>query len=123
MQSPDNRRRNPRFACNGPAELLLSFDEPPIPAKILNISAEGALIALLTPFPVPLNARVELSFTVHHLLFRVRADIRVVRPCGLEIGCQFFSLSHRMLAQIQDLVDELAQDFAHAEGVHAAFLP
>jgi len=109
MQTPDNRR-NPRFACNGPAELQLSVDSPVLPAKILNISAEGALIALLALHPVPVNARVELSFTIHHLLFRVRAEIRVVRPCGLEIGCQFFSLSHRMLLQIQDLVEELARD-------------
>ncbi len=118
MQSAENRRRNPRFACNGPAELQLSFNEPPLPAKILNISAEGVLIALLAPHPVPLGARVELSFTVHHLQFRVRADIRVIRPEGLQIGCQFFSLSDRVLAQIQDLVEELARD----EGVHISRL-
>ena len=114
MSAPDNRRRNPRFACNGPAELQLSVDAPTLPAKILNISSEGALIALLTPRIILLNTRIELTFTVHHLLFRVRAELRVAREGDTEYGFKFFSLSHRMLAQIEDLVEELAI----AEGVH-----
>ncbi len=114
MDTPDNRRRNPRFACNGPAEVQLVIGEAPLSAKMLNISAEGALVELLTPHAVALDARIELTFTVHHLLFRVRADVRAARPCGLQLGCQFFSLSQRMLLQIQDLVEELARD----EGVH-----
>ena len=114
MVTADNRRQTPRFACNGPAEVQLVVGEPPLAAKMLNISAEGALVELLTPHAVLLNARIELTFTVHHLLFRVRADVRVVRPCGLQVGCKFFSLSQRMLLQIQDLVEELARD----EGIH-----
>ncbi len=110
----DNRRRNPRFACNGPGEVLVTPDGPALPAKILNVSAEGALIALLTPRILLPNARVELTFTVNHLLFRVRAELRMGRPGDTEYGFQFFSLSSRMLAQIEDLVQELAV----AEGVH-----
>ncbi len=112
--SQDNRRRNPRFACNGPAELLLTPDGLMLPARILNVSAEGALIALATPRILLPNARVELTFTVRGLLFKVRAELRVARPGDEEFGFQFFSLSHRMLAQIEDLVQELAI----AEGVH-----
>ena len=111
---PDNRRRNPRFACNGPAEVLLTPDGPMLPARILNISAEGALIALQTPRILLPNARVELTFTVRHLLFRVRAEMRAARPGDEEFGFQFLSLSHRMLAQIEDVVQELAME----EGIH-----
>ncbi len=110
----DNRRRNPRFAYNGPAEVLLTPDGVPLPARILNISAEGALIALLTPRILLPSARVELTFTVRGLLFRVRAELRAARPGDEEFGFQFISLSPRMLAQIEDLVQELAI----AEGVH-----
>ena len=114
MVRPNHLRPNPRVACNGPAEVHFAVDAPPIPARILNISAEGALVELLTPHPALLNTHVELTFTVHHLHIRVRAAVRVIRPCGLQIGCEFFSLSRRMLLQIQDLVEELARD----EGVH-----
>ncbi len=110
----DNRRRNPRFACNGPAEVLLTPDGPTLPARILNLSAEGALIALLTPRILLPNARVELTFTVRGLLFRVRAELRAARPGDAEFGFQFVSLSQRMLAQIEDMVQELAI----VEGVH-----
>ena len=99
-----------RFACNGPAELHIAVGETPVAARILSISSDGVLIELLSPCPVALDARVELSFSIKHLLFRVRADVKLIRPCGLQIGCRFFSLSQRMLLQIQDLVEELARD-------------
>ncbi len=114
MSTPEQRRRNPRFTCNGPAEVRFVVDEPLFPAKILNISAEGALIELLKPRLAHLNQRVELTFTVRHLLFRVRAEVRVIREGDVQIGFQFFELSHRMLTQIEDLVEELAME----EGVH-----
>ncbi len=109
MSQEQSRRRNPRYACNGPAEVLLTVGKPPLPAKILNISAEGALVALAAPLVLLPNTPVELTFTVHHLLFRVRAHVRVVREGDIEIGLQFHDLSHRMLAQIEDLVTELAE--------------
>lgn len=110
MYTPCNRRRHPRFSCNGPAEVRLVVDEPPLAARMLSIGARGALVELLEPHAVALNARLELTFTIHHLLFRLRADVREIRPCGLQIGCEFFSLSQRTLLQIQDLVEELARD-------------
>lgn len=110
----DNRRRNPRFACNGPAAVLLVPDGPVLDARILNLSVEGALIALVSPRILLPNARVELSFTIRGLLFRVRAELRAARLGDQEFGFQFFALSHRMLAQIEDMVQELAV----AEGVH-----
>ncbi len=105
----ENRRRNPRYACNGPAEIVFSIGKPPHPARVLNISAEGVLIALAAPRITLPNAPAELTFTVHHLLFRVRAHARVVREGDTEIGFQFHDLSARMLAQIEDLVTELAE--------------
>ena len=109
MSSNLNRRLNPRYACNGPAEVRFVVEKPAVAAKILNISAEGVLIALAEPALIVPSTPVELTFTIHHLLFRVRAHARVVRPGNVEIGFQFFNLSERMLLQIQDLVQELAE--------------
>ena len=121
MSTEQNRRRNPRYSCNGPAEVQFSPSEPnqpPYPARVLNISAEGALIALATPRITYPNALVELTFTVHHLLFRVRAEAKVIREGDIEIGFEFHNLSPRMLSQMEDLVTELAE----SEGEHISRL-
>ncbi|MGO9435747.1 MAG: PilZ domain-containing protein [Terracidiphilus sp.] len=100
-------RRSPRFDCRGAAGLQrLPAVGTPISARIENLSEGGCLMELSKPVNLELGEKVELSFEVHHMPFRVLGHARALRSETL-IGFQFCEISERGKRQLQDLIEEL----------------
>jgi len=104
------RRRELRFRCTGHAEILLAVDAPLLPAKIVDVSRGGCLIVLQDSQTLVSNANVELTFSVHHLPFRMQGQAAAIRS-DKTVGFKFTSLSKRARGQIEDLLEELAADW------------
>lgn len=103
------KRRYPRLGCIGPAAVQLAAGEPVIPAAIVDLSVGGCRVVLRQPQSLPEDTQVELTFSVHHLPFRVRGQVKAIRSDST-IGFQFPVLSERVQKQIDDLMMELIAD-------------
>ena len=106
---PYERRRSIRRDCNGSSSLKVVGAPVEAEARILNLSAEGCLLAFQKPLELPQGAMVEIAFNVNQLPFRVRAEVRSARADTL-VGFQFPALSRRVRAQLEDLLDELLEN-------------
>lgn len=113
----NERRRHPRFECEGIAAVQVAPYEHPSPASIANLSLEGCLVVLARPRRLIVNTLVELAFNVNRLPFRIRGRVKVVRS-STKVGFEFHQVSHRMLLQLQDLIGEL-KEAAVAPGEHS----
>lgn len=103
----EERRSSPRLQCSGLAGIQkLPAAEKPCPAKILDLSVGGCLMALEKPVRLVIDEFVELIFCVNHIPFRVRGKVRVLRSETL-VGFQLSQLSERARRQLEDLVREL----------------
>jgi hypothetical protein len=102
------KRRYPRFECTGTGGVHIASSEPPSYSKILDLSVEGCLMVLQQPLSIPQDSRVELTFNVNCLPFRVRALVKVIRSATM-IGFQFHQVSKRTQGYLADLIEELAE--------------
>jgi c-di-GMP-binding flagellar brake protein YcgR len=110
LKMTKEQRRNPRFECSGTASIQTAADEPPCPGKIVNVSAGGCLIVLQRPQSVSQDTMVELTFKVNDLVFRVWGKVRAVRS-DTAIGFEFPLLSERVRKRLEDLIEQLIEDF------------
>jgi c-di-GMP-binding flagellar brake protein YcgR len=100
-------RRTPRFDCRGVAGLQrLPAIGAPISARIENLSEGGCLIELSKPVDLEPDEKVELSFEVFHMPFRILANARAIRSNTM-IGFQFCDMGERAKRQLKDLIEEL----------------
>ena len=104
------QRRNPRFECKGTASVHVGDDTPPSAARIVNLSAGGCLIVFKKPQNLSQDTIVELTFTVNDMPFRVWGRVRAIRS-ETEIGFQFPLLSSRVQKRLEDLIEQLIEDF------------
>ena len=119
---PNEQRRFPRFTCAGDAELHLLTEEFARPAKVHDLSIEGCLLETEKPMQIQPGVKLEISFKVNNLPFRVKAELRAARS-ATKFGFQFPLLSPRVRGQLEDLIQELMEDsqkltrqqHAHAE--------
>jgi c-di-GMP-binding flagellar brake protein YcgR len=103
----EENRRTPRYDCKGLADLQqLPAVGTPISAKIENLSEGGCLMAFSKPVSLEVDEKVELSFEVNCIRFRVLALARAPRSNTL-IGFQFCGMSERVKRQLKDLIEEL----------------
>jgi hypothetical protein len=100
------RRRNPRYKCAGIACVQIVADEPPCPARIVNLSMGGCMIVLQKPQCLSKDMLVELSFDINHLPFRVRGQVKAIRSDRM-IGFHFPQLRERARYGLKDLIEEL----------------
>ncbi len=110
LKMTKEQRRNPRFECSGTASVQIVAEDPPCPGKIVNVSAGGCLIVLQRPQSVSQDTMVELTFKVNDLLFRVWGKVRAVRS-DTAIGFEFPLLSERVRKRLEDLIEQLIEDF------------
>jgi c-di-GMP-binding flagellar brake protein YcgR len=103
------KRHHPRLGCIGPAAVQVATGEPVIPAAIVDLSVGGCRVVLRQPRDLPTDTQVELTFSVHHLPFRVRGQVKAIRSDST-IGLQFPVLSERVQKQLDDLMKELIAD-------------
>ena len=114
---PHERRRSIRRECNGTSCLQLVGEEVEAAGRVVNLSAEGCLLAFQQPLSLTQGAMVEIAFEVNQLPFRVRAQVRSARADTL-VGFHFPALSRRVRAQLEDLLEELLENHQR----HAALL-
>jgi c-di-GMP-binding flagellar brake protein YcgR len=111
------QRRYPRVGCTGSAAIQVTPEEPPCPARIVDLSAGGCLMVLRQPKRLRQDELVELAFDVNHLPFRVRGQVRAVRS-DTTIGFQFPQLSARVRRQLEDLIQELMDNIVKRFAKH-----
>jgi len=102
-----NRRRHPRYACEGHAEVCLPNGGLLVRGRILDLSLSGCFIETAA-INLERGTHVEVYFTTHQLQFRVAGNIAVLyRKRGA--GIAFQNLSSRNTRQIAELVHELRE--------------
>jgi PilZ domain len=106
--SPTNRRRHPRYACEGRAEVFVPHGALLFRGKILDLSLSGCFIE--TPaLDLERGTCVEVYFVERQLQFRVAGHIAVLcRNRGA--GITFQNLAPRCLRQLADLILELKEN-------------
>jgi len=102
-----NRRRHPRYACEGHAEVFVPHGALLFQGKILDLSLSGCFIE--TPaLNLERGTHVEVYFAARQMQFRVAGYIAVLyRRRGA--GIAFRNLSPRRAQQVADLVRELKE--------------
>ena len=102
-------RKQPRFECDGVAQIHLLGMEKSCPARIEDLSLRGCKLVLVgeleDDFDLPLF--FELTFTINELSFRVRGRSTGFRGTNC-VGVEFVNLRPRAQSFILDLVEELA---------------
>ena len=86
------------------------MDALPCSANIVDLSIEGCLLVFNEPQNISKEAMAELTFRVNQLPFRVRGQVRSVQS-GITVGFQFTMLSGTVRRQLEDLIEEMAEDF------------
>jgi hypothetical protein len=108
MSREKERRRYPRFSCDGPASVRVLMVESRYHGRILDLSTNGAYLHFDGPFRISFGQRLEIEFETNGLQFRVMACVRMVEPyCGVGVGVEFTDISSRGRRQLLELIKEL----------------
>ncbi|MGB7191486.1 MAG: PilZ domain-containing protein [Acidobacteriaceae bacterium] len=100
-----NRRRHPRFACEGEAEVFVPHGALLFRGKIRDVSLSGCFIE--TPaLNLERGTQVEVYFVARQMQFRVGGHIAVLRR-KRGAGIAFQNLGPRRTRQITELLAEL----------------
>ncbi len=124
MIARQEQRRYPRLRCFGSAEVYFQIHGVPCMAKVLNLSLEGCLLILQepaanrldTPEEIAQDQLVEILFSVNQLPFRVRGQVKVIRP-NRELGLLFPALGRRTRTRLEDLIEELRENRRSSGGI------
>ncbi len=108
MNERKEQRRYPRLRCTGTAEVFMSVNAEPCPARIADLSVEGCRLFLLKPEELENNDRIELTFVINQLPFRVMGQVKAVRS-PTEFGLHFPALSKTARGRLGDLIEELQE--------------
>lgn len=114
------QRRYPRLRCFGSAQVFFQIHGTACPAKVLNLSLEGCLLIFGEPLPEPqavaVDQTVEILFSVNQLPFRVRGQVKAIRP-NQELGLLFPALGRRTRMRLGDLIEELRESRRSSGGI------
>jgi hypothetical protein len=114
----DDRRRSPRFGCDGLAKILcLPSDGVYLAGKIRDLSLNGCGIETVSPLES--GARAEILVQVSDTSFRAIGQVKAVRGPG-GIGMEFIQLSAGGQDMLVELLRELARQQAIANTLRAA---
>ena len=106
-QSVHERRRAPRFCCEGMGEVIVLSGALHFMGEVRDLSLSGCRIKTEVAFTLERGTQVEVVLAVDNIRFRLIGGVRSnhkVRGVGLE----FMTVSSRSLRHIQELIDELA---------------
>jgi hypothetical protein len=103
----EEKRRHPRYRCDGTAEVFLPHGGLLLRGRISNLSVSGCYVetAMLN---LERGTLVEVYFVTNQLQFRVQGNIAEVRR-KRGAGISFVNVSPRRALQIARLVRELAE--------------
>lgn len=109
----ENRRRHPRYPCEGRAEVFVPHGALLFEGRILNLSLSGCFVE--TPrLNLERGTRVEVFFATRQVQIRIAGHIAILHR-GRGAGIAFDGLSPRLTRQIADLVSELAEQGVRPE--------
>jgi hypothetical protein len=114
-----NRRATPRLAVEGPASLLLLKHGSSVPCRVIDLSLGGCRIETDRPFVVGLQARVEVSFTVHGLVFRFTGTTQWADGRH-QAGIHFVDMTSRRRDELVEVLHEVEEENAARAAKQAA---
>jgi c-di-GMP-binding flagellar brake protein YcgR len=100
------RRAAPRLPVDSDATLLLVKHGSGVACRVTDLSMGGCRIETRTRFVAGIQLRVEVSFAVHGLQFRLNGTIQWTDG-RRQTGIQFVEMSARRRDELQELVREL----------------
>jgi hypothetical protein len=103
----EEKRRHPRYRCQGSAEVLLPQGGMLFRGRILDLSVSGCFIETAMP-NLERGTLVEVYFVTNQLQFRVQGNIAEVRNKH-GAGISFVNVSPRTADRIVALIAELAE--------------
>lgn len=103
--APQERRRHPRFKCEGNLELKTDGSTIRTWATFTDISTTGCYVEMMTTFPV--GTRMELQLGMNGFLVNGSATVRVTYPF-LGMGIEFTNLSQNAREQLDAMIASLA---------------
>jgi hypothetical protein len=98
------RRRHPRYTCEGYAEVVLPSGGLRFRGKILNLSISGCFVE--TEFRLERGTVVEVYFEMRRLCFRV-AGTAAAPQKKRGVGIAFQHLTLRRMREIEEILAEL----------------
>jgi hypothetical protein len=103
----NDRRRNPRFSCAGPARILhLPSDGTLLTGFLRNLSLGGCYVETVSPLPS--GARAEILLRVNAASLRAAGRVSITHNhCGM--GIEFLHLSSTGQSMLLDLLRDLAR--------------
>jgi PilZ domain len=103
----EDKRRHPRYECDGYAEVFMPHGGLLFRGRILNLSLSGCYVETAMA-NLERGTLVEVYFVTNQLQFRVRGNIAEVRQ-KRGVGISFLDLSRRRAMQIAALIRELSE--------------
>ena len=95
------KRRNPRFKCEGNMELKTEGSTIRTWATFTDLSATGCYVEMMTTFPV--GTKMDLQLGMNGFLVNGRAIVRATYPF-LGMGIEFTDLSQNAQEQLNSMV-------------------
>lgn len=100
------RRRHPRFACDGRAEVVVFRPDLLFRGEVKDISRTGCYIATRARLNLKRFAEIELRFSVNGKRLSSLARVMGVRP-GQGVGVEFLPGDPRMDQRFHELLERL----------------
>jgi hypothetical protein len=104
---PDDRRRHPRLACKGIAEIRFLDLSERATGTLMDLSVTGCCVECGGSLPEARLQIVEIHLRANGVRLRVAGVVRNIRR-KRRVGIQFTGVSSRKAEQIRLLVRELA---------------
>jgi len=105
------RRATPRLSVDGPASLLVVKHESSVACRVVDLSRGGCRIRTEQRFLAGSQARVEVSFTVNGLLFRLNGLTQWTDGAH-QVGIRFVDVTRRRMDELVELLIEVDQENA-----------
>jgi PilZ domain len=103
-EAPGERRRSPRYKCEGSAEFRVGGSDVRTWGTFTDISMNGCYVEMTATFPV--GSIVDLGLELKGLRARVSGDVRVSYPL-LGMGIAFRDVSPEDQLGIEEMIEQL----------------
>lgn len=118
--SPEERRRNQRYKCEGSAELRTEASAVRTWATFSDISLGGCYVEMMTTYPV--GTRLDLKLQVDRYEVNTVAIVRVSYPF-LGMGIEFTEMAIEDRHRLEGLIEWLAGVSGEASRINSATSP
>lgn len=104
----DDRRAHPRFSVHEEAQMLLVGHGHAADCRVLDLSLQGCRLHCDAKISFPLHARVEITFTINRIPFRLGGVIQRNNGTG-DLGVRFPEMTGHRRAEWAEIVAEVQQ--------------